>query len=35
MGNFAITYGIPTPIAVLAGMLVGGLCGLLNGFLVA
>ena len=35
MGNCAITYGIPTPIAVLAGMLVGGLCGLLNGFLVA
>ncbi|MBY5789937.1 ABC transporter permease [Rhizobium leguminosarum bv. viciae] len=35
MGNVAITYGIPTPIAVAAGMLVGGLCGLLNGFLVA
>ncbi len=35
MGNVAITYGIPTPIAVAVSMLVGGLCGLLNGFLVA
>ncbi|SCB57666.1 mannose ABC transporter membrane protein /fructose ABC transporter membrane protein /ribose ABC transporter membrane protein [Rhizobium aethiopicum] len=35
MGNVAITYGIPTPIAVIGGLLVGGLCGLLNGFLVA
>ncbi len=35
MGNVAITWGIPTPIAVLAGFIVGGLCGLLNGFLVA
>jgi len=35
MGNVAVTYGLPTPIAVLAGMIVGGLCGLLNGFLVA
>jgi fructose transport system permease protein len=35
MGNVAITYGIPTPIAVVAGLVVGGLCGLLNGFLVA
>ncbi|WFS01156.1 ABC transporter permease [Rhizobium tumorigenes] len=32
MGNFAITYGLPTPIAVVAGMLAGGVCGLLNGF---
>ena len=35
MGNVAITYGIPTPIAVVAGLVVGGLCGLLNGALVA
>ncbi|WP_112800955.1 ABC transporter permease [Rhizobium sp. SYY.PMSO] len=35
MGNVAVTYGLPTPIAILAGMIVGGLCGLLNGFLVA
>jgi fructose transport system permease protein len=35
MGNVAITYGIPTPLAVIAGLIVGGLCGLLNGFLVA
>ncbi|MGA1803331.1 ABC transporter permease [Rhizobium sp. HT1-10] len=35
MGNVAITYGLPTPIAVVAGMLAGGVCGLLNGFLVA
>jgi fructose transport system permease protein len=35
MGNVAITYGIPTPIAVVAGLVVGGLCGLLNGFLIA
>ncbi|GAC1041510.1 ABC transporter permease [Rhizobium sp. No.120] len=35
MGNVAVTYGLPTPIAIAAGMVVGGLCGLLNGFLVA
>ncbi|MGY5777810.1 ABC transporter permease [Rhizobium sp. LEGMi135b] len=35
MGNVAVTYGLPTPIAVVAGMIVGGICGLLNGFLVA
>ena len=35
MGNVAVTYGIPTPIAVLAGLGVGWLCGLLNGFLVS
>lgn len=35
MGNFAVTYGLPSPIAVLAGLVAGGLCGLLNGFLVA
>lgn len=35
MGNFAVTYGLPTPIAVLAGLVMGMLCGLLNGVLVA
>ena len=35
MGNFAVTYGLPTPIAILAGLVAGGLCGLFNGFLVA
>ena len=36
MGNCAITYGMPTPIAILAGMIVRWrMCGLLNGFLVA
>ncbi|EUB96628.1 ABC-type transporter, integral membrane subunit [Rhizobium sp. CF080] len=35
MGNFAVTYGLPTPIAILAGMVTGGLCGFFNGFLVA
>ena len=35
MGNCALYYGIPTPISVAIGLLVGALCGLLNGFLVA
>ncbi|MFB2567651.1 ABC transporter permease [Rhizobium sp. IMFF44] len=35
MGNVAVTYGLPTPVAIAAGMVVGGICGLLNGFLVA
>ncbi len=35
MGNFAVTYGLPTPIAILAGLVAGGSCGFLNGFLVA
>ncbi|OCI96889.1 ABC transporter permease [Rhizobium sp. AC27/96] len=35
MGNFAVTYGLPAPIAIIAGFIAGGLCGLLNGFLVA
>ena len=33
--GYGLAWGIPTPIAVLAGFVVGGLCGLLNGFLVA
>ncbi|RYC09988.1 ABC transporter permease [Ciceribacter ferrooxidans] len=35
MGNCAVTYGLPTPIAILAGLVAGGSCGFLNGFLVA
>lgn len=35
MGNFAVTYGLPAPIAIIGGFIAGGLCGLLNGFLVA
>jgi len=35
MGNFAVTYGLPTPIAILAGLVTGGVCGFFNGFLVA
>ncbi|MCJ7995008.1 ABC transporter permease [Rhizobium cremeum] len=35
MGNCALHYGIPSPIAVIVGLAVGTLCGLLNGFLVA
>ncbi|MFM2279389.1 MAG: hypothetical protein RLZZ444_1620 [Pseudomonadota bacterium] len=35
MGNVAVTYGMPAPVAVAAGLVVGGLCGILNGFLVA
>ncbi|RJG45953.1 ABC transporter permease [Mesorhizobium sp. DCY119] len=35
MGNCAVTYGLPTPLAVAIGLGVGTLCGLLNGALVA
>lgn len=35
MGNFAVTYGVPTPLAIIAGFIVGTLCGMLNGALVA
>lgn len=35
MGNCAVVYGLPTPIAIGAGFAVGALAGLLNGFLVA
>jgi fructose transport system permease protein len=34
MGKFAVQLGIPVPIAFVAGLLVGVLCGALNGFLV-
>ena len=35
MGNCALHYGIPAPISVVIGLVVGAICGLLNGFLVA
>lgn len=35
MGNFAVTYGVPTGIAILVGLITGGACGFFNGFLVA
>jgi fructose transport system permease protein len=35
MGNFAVTYGLPSPIAIGLGLGVGAACGLLNGLLVA
>jgi fructose transport system permease protein len=35
MGNFAVGYGWPAIIAIPIGLLVGALCGLLNGALVA
>ncbi|MER8829439.1 ABC transporter permease [Mesorhizobium sp. M0938] len=35
MGNCAITYGLPTLLAVVIGLAAGGACGLLNGLLVA
>ena len=35
MGQLAITHGVPGPIALCAGLLVGTLCGLINGALVA
>ena len=35
MGQFAMHYGAPGIVAVFAGLVVGGLCGLVNGLLVA
>jgi len=35
MGQVAVHYGIPGPLAVLCGFAVGGICGFINGFLVA
>ncbi len=35
MGNLGVTLGLPAPIAVAGGMVVGTLCGVLNGVLVA
>ncbi|RWN58282.1 ABC transporter permease [Mesorhizobium sp.] len=35
MGNCAVTYGLPTLLAVVIGLAAGAACGLLNGLLVA
>jgi fructose transport system permease protein len=35
MGNCAVTYGLPAPLAVLAGFVTGTVCGMVNGFLVS
>ncbi|MBB4010617.1 ABC transporter permease [Allorhizobium taibaishanense] len=35
MGQFAVHYGVPGPLAVLCGFAVGGICGFINGILVA
>ena len=35
MGQFTFRYGLPPELAVVCGFLVGGLCGLINGVLVA
>ncbi|HET9537138.1 MAG: ABC transporter permease [Mesorhizobium sp.] len=35
MGQFTFRYGIPVPISILCGFVVGGLCGWINGALVA
>jgi fructose transport system permease protein len=35
MGQFAFRYGMPVPLAILSGFIVGGLCGFINGWLIA
>ncbi len=35
MGNCAVVYGLPAPVAIVIGFVVGAAAGLLNGFLVA
>lgn len=35
MGQFTFRYGLPVELAIVAGFVVGGLCGLINGALVA
>jgi fructose transport system permease protein len=35
MGNCAVTYGMPAPLAILAGFATGTVCGMANGFLVS
>ncbi|RCS24930.1 ABC transporter permease [Phyllobacterium salinisoli] len=35
MGQFTFRYGLPAELAVLCGFAVGGLCGFINGFLIA
>ncbi|MFN8082098.1 MAG: ABC transporter permease [Kineosporiaceae bacterium] len=34
MGKLAVEHGVPVPLAILVGIAVGGLCGLVNGLLV-
>lgn len=34
MGHMAVTYGIPAPIAIIGGLVMAMLCGLINGLLV-
>lgn len=35
MGQFAMHYGVPAPLAIAVGLLVGFVCGLINGVLIA
>ena len=35
MGQFAFRYGLPAPLAILCGFVVGALCGCVNGVLIA
>jgi len=35
MGQFTFRYGLPVPVAIFSGLLVGTACGLINGWLVA
>ena len=35
MGQFTFRYGLPVELSILCGILLGGLCGFINGFLVA
>lgn len=35
MGQFTFRYGLPPQLAILCGFAVGGLCGFINGFLIA
>ncbi|MEM7442422.1 MAG: ABC transporter permease [Pseudomonadota bacterium] len=34
MGKLAVNFGVPTPVAIMAGFAVGAICGAINGFLV-
>lgn len=34
MGKLAVNFGVPTPIAILAGFAIGALCGSINSFLI-
>jgi fructose transport system permease protein len=35
MGQFTFRYGVPVPLSILCGFIVGGLCGFINGWLIA